>query len=720
MKESQVHDREVLTTMWVPGTLIALLLPLAVDAQEPPETSQPDTSKWSCSMCPFADGWAVEAEAGVISVSDDSAKFGDYTGLEEEGEELLLDGEVRYWGDSCYRLEAEGENLGLDSKSARLGVAKQGLWEASLFYDEIPRRRFDDTATIFSGQGSSSLTLPDNWVRGGSTAQMPLLDDSLQGFDVEWDRETIGAGIGFLLGERFDFSADYRHEERDGNRLFAGTFYANGSILPAALDYNTDQFEASVGYTGDNWQVRLGSLLSYFNNKTWGQTWENPFTGTDVGRAGTSPDNQFTQYSLSGSYNFQAWRTVLSGNLSVGKGEQDDDYLPYTINPAIATDPLPRSNLDGELDTTNLLLRVTSSPWRRIRLKGEYRYDDRDNDSPVDTYNWVVVDSAPGGSTQNRIYSYTRDTVDLEASARLDENSRFYVGYRYDGWDRDDQERDETDTDRYWARFRFDAGSLVAFRATFGDESRSGSNYRQLVNDDFAPQNPLMRKYNMASRDRTDFEARFDIDPADAVDLGFSATYADEDYSNPSNVGLRKAEYLNYTVDGDYNWNDRANFYAVYSYEKYNSRQQGSQAFAEPDWSARSRDEFDTLILGIRMPQILRKVDLDVDYTYAQSEGQNRVSTAGLTSNYPELETERKTLRVTASYAFSNALSFKAGWIYEDYSSDDWAIDGIEPDTLPNLLTLGQDAYDYDVNVFMLSFKYSWETIRRDAIWPSE
>ena len=128
MNGIQVENRNVLTATSVPGALIALLLPLTVNAQETPESSRPDTSKWSCSMCPFADGWAVDAEAGVISVSDDSAKFGDYTGLEEEGEELLLDGEVRYWGDSGYRLEAEGENLGLDSKSARLGVAKQGLW----------------------------------------------------------------------------------------------------------------------------------------------------------------------------------------------------------------------------------------------------------------------------------------------------------------------------------------------------------------------------------------------------------------------------------------------------------------------------------------------------------------------------------------------------------------------------------------------------------------
>ena len=169
MKSSKNKIRSAFSSgLAAAGTTAAMLLGPAVQAQEPP-----DTSTRSCSMCPFAEGWAVEAEAGAISVSDDSAKFGDYTGLDQEGEELLLDGTVRYWGGDGYRLEAEGENLGLDSRSARLGASKQGLWEASLFYDEIPRHRFDDTETIFAGAGSSNLTLRDGWVRGGSTGQMP-------------------------------------------------------------------------------------------------------------------------------------------------------------------------------------------------------------------------------------------------------------------------------------------------------------------------------------------------------------------------------------------------------------------------------------------------------------------------------------------------------------------------------------------------------------------
>jgi hypothetical protein len=43
---------------------------------------------------------------------------------------------------------------------------------------------------------------------------------------------------------------------------------------------------------------------------------------------------------------------------------------------------------------------------------------------------------------------------------------------------------------------------------------------------------------------------------------------------------------------------------------------------------------------------------------------------------------------------------------HERYSSDDWAIAGIDPDTLPTVLSLGADPYDYSVNYVGVSLRY--------------
>jgi hypothetical protein len=45
-------------------------------------------------------------------------------------------------------------------------------------------------------------------------------------------------------------------------------------------------------------------------------------------------------------------------------------------------------------------------------------------------------------------------------------------------------------------------------------------------------------------------------------------------------------------------------------------------------------------------------------------------------------------------------------WRHERYSSDDWAIAGIGPATLPTVLALGADPYDYNVNYVGASVRY--------------
>ena len=42
--------------------------------------AQVDTSDWKCESCPFDAGYRAEVSAGATNVSDDAARFGNYTG----------------------------------------------------------------------------------------------------------------------------------------------------------------------------------------------------------------------------------------------------------------------------------------------------------------------------------------------------------------------------------------------------------------------------------------------------------------------------------------------------------------------------------------------------------------------------------------------------------------------------------------------------------------
>lgn len=117
---------------------------------------QADTSEWVCEYCPFESGYRASYEAGAISVSEDAARFGNATGLDEKGVYADLNGEGRYTNDG-YRLSWYLEDLGLDSRVAELEGGRQGSYDFRLGYSELPYRRFDTTKTVFASSDRKSV-----------------------------------------------------------------------------------------------------------------------------------------------------------------------------------------------------------------------------------------------------------------------------------------------------------------------------------------------------------------------------------------------------------------------------------------------------------------------------------------------------------------------------------------------------------------------------------
>jgi hypothetical protein len=52
----------------------------------------------------------------------------------------------------------------------------------------------------------------------------------------------------------------------------------------------------------------------------------------------------------------------------------------------------------------------------------------------------------------------------------------------------------------------------------------------------------------------------------------------------------------------------------------------------------------------------------------------------------------------------------KIGYLYQKYNADDWALDGISPDTVPNLLSLGANPQNYSNQVVFIGVKYLFDS----------
>ena len=88
-------------------------------------------------------------ELGAGYVDESSAKFGDYTGLDEDGAVVVAGAEGGVAMESGYRLDYNLTDLGLDSRAVSIEGGKQGSYEFGAFYDRVPHRISDTGETIF-------------------------------------------------------------------------------------------------------------------------------------------------------------------------------------------------------------------------------------------------------------------------------------------------------------------------------------------------------------------------------------------------------------------------------------------------------------------------------------------------------------------------------------------------------------------------------------------
>ena len=73
--------------------LLAALLPAMRAAAAEPDV---DTSQVALQVLRIRRGFSATPNLGVGYVSEDSAKFGEYTGLDQQGAYVVADGDARY------------------------------------------------------------------------------------------------------------------------------------------------------------------------------------------------------------------------------------------------------------------------------------------------------------------------------------------------------------------------------------------------------------------------------------------------------------------------------------------------------------------------------------------------------------------------------------------------------------------------------------------------
>lgn len=698
-----------------------------------------------------------EVELGLGHVNEDSFKFGEYTGLEEQGAFVI--GNINLQKRSAFDdpdttyFTLRGTDLGLSSGALQFEYGKQGFFNVHFGFDQIPKYMIDDARTpyLFADDGSV-MTLPAGWVPGDrDTSQMTELATSLRDITVEHSREMYSGGFSLLPAKNWTIKTDFRRELKDGSRTIAAIFGSNGGnpaavIVPEPIDYQTDTFDASIGYTGKKGQFLVSYNLSLFDNDLRSLTFDNAYTSGSwpvasypggMGSIGLPPDNEAHRVRFSGQYLVNN-TTRATANLSYSRMTQDQTFQDYTVNPGlVVTTPLPRTSLDGEINTMLASFAVTTRPSPKLNVRASYRYEDRDNQTPRDVF--IVVHSDSGDQSTidtsnariNMPYSRSQHLFELDAGYRLKDNMKLTGSYDYEEITRTFSEVSKTREHRIEGKLRFTPTQEMQGWAAVSYAMREGSTYddnAQFVAshtpeflgpdpDAEFENHPLVRKFYMSDRDQLKVRGAANFMPNDKWVVGLTGRYSNDDYSETI-VGLTESAGYSVTVDGSYTASETFSAHGWVTFDDRVFEQFGVASrpgtdlydFAGRGWSVETDDKARSLGLGFEWAAIKNKLDITLDATLLQAETSFDIWAGTLNSSapLPDVTTDLVGLDLRADYQWTRDLTLRLRYKYEDLLVEDYAYDGVAPDTLTYVLGLGNQSPDYSVHVIGISTVYKF------------
>lgn len=713
--------------------------------------------------------YTSEVEIGVGYSSQDSFKFGEYSGIEDEGvygignilirkNSVIGDDDNTYW-------EFSGTNLGFDSRNIYGEYSHDGTYGEysknsaySIFfeYDQLPHNRLDDAETPFIGAGTANQTLPAGWVGGSSPATMqPGLDAALHQVDVETERQKLGGGFSWRPTDGWAITGEYHHEDKDGTETLGGmpnSFLS--AILISPVNFDTDEFDIKIAYTGEKGQFELGYHLSIFDNDDDALRWENPFTSGGLLaqlQMGVAPDNDAQVIHLSGGYNL-GQTTRITGNFSYSLMEQDETFLPYTVNPAAVTPvPLPRTNLDGEVEKWFASIAFAARPLPKLNLTGRYTYDYKDNNTPIDTYLYHSRDNpaqaGPASSRAriNRPYGYEKNKLQLDANYRLMPRAKLAVGFEWENIDRNIRDRrvfltgstfnaemnevDETDEYTGYIKLMGTPTDRTQGWVKYLHAKRDGDNYDSSESFTFGHADAfldtvafpdfenhfLSRKFYMADRDRDQVSGNLNFFPNDKYTAGFTGSYTTDDYDE-STLGRRGRDNLAVTLDMSYIPSENITTYAYLTHERINIDQAGCEgcSTAPPAdltdfYTVETEDRVNTVGAGLEWKGVDAKdkldLALDLSFSRAFTEIDPQANFTAVVP-FPDLETTIHSLDFRADYRLNKQSSVRLSYLYEHFRTEDFALDDVQEDTIDRILSLGNSSPDYNEHFIGLSLIY--------------
>lgn len=627
---------------------------------------------------------ASSISIGAGNWSDRRMQQGKYDGMRDSGTYGTLDGSY------LNRDDATGtwtslyiNNLGLDTVEFGGRYEVQGNWGVELDYSRINR---DNPVTINTGL----LGL-------GTQRQTVKIVTPGAGRDVYLDLTRDGTTVsGFKrFSPELELKVSFKNEEKEGNRQWGVRTYrllgcssSKGagacvdSSYPAfvaePINSTTRQMDASLNYQDKKLSVVAGYYGSWYDNHNT----RLDVIGTAAGQVTMAlpPDNQAHQAYVRANYMFTPTTRGLF-KVAYTHATQDEKFIPTLNNNIASWAKLPSTgnSLNGEVNTTDVLMSLSSRAMPGLLLKADASYYERDDRTPVR----VTAGTAPGTLYHNNPFDFANTKVKLEADYRLTDLFSLNGGYEYFHQKRSISDqinkakelfvpyRKTLDEDTYRIALRSSLAEDLSGSIGYSYSDRDGSRYLDASNDvDSATISPAY----IADRQRDKVKVTMDWTVNSAFGLQAVYAYSKDKYpTQGARVdGVKEGTSDIFTLDANWTINDSWKANAFYSTEYIRLRVKGpiGPAPVVANWKENTLDRADTFGLGID-GKVSEALTAGAKFEMTNSYGEFKQNPSSA-SPLPNVENRERRLNLFGDYAIQKNSSIRLDVIYETYKTDDW------------------------------------------------
>ena len=722
----------------------------------------------------------TDFETGTVSLAVqgrpdvDSSKFQEYRDV-VKGVSMP---EFRLFGrNKGLRFDLRGQNVKqLDERYT--GTVKTDWFAMAADYNSIVHRIGNDGRTFLSQQSLGEWRMSDtlqsaiqnNWETTPTAQRVftsfvrPLFQPSIDAgtvVDVQVVRERTSVVTDLARNQPFSIRLNYDREQRHGSGGLSSNYLSYVTETPQVTEYLTQDAGISAALDKPWGNVRGALHYNWYRDQVKALLFDSPFRVSDAltatvgtGTAATSvggpaygrminpPDNQATSGTFGTTLKL-AKNTRFTGDMSMSRMTQNDQLFPYITNTAVvtpfaaaSTSTLPTQSLNGKVDSTGIVLALTSKPIEPLKLALRFRRYDLDNRTPRITFPGVGSWDRSIGSTARITvpYGYTSDRLDATVGYDL-KLVTLEGGLRRTTIDRSYREVEQTaeHTASVAAVMHF-MDNAANLRASYEKGSRDYSGLEIERSEDASlvvlptglSPNALNRdgslRFDISKRSSNRAGLVFDISPVPMTTLAF--TYLrNKDIYEETTYGLQDASYDTYTGEVSVSPGETWNVTGYYSREKNGSHQANNGTSNFPttdDFIIRLTDDVDTAGVTTLFTLVPAKAVLNLSGRYQDLKGKAGFTTnagssyqlarasMGGVQDIPNADNAKITrLDASVDYTLASKVLLTVGTWYEDYTFSDVDSLGLQ-NIYPGSFFLALNDGSYHATVGYVRLTYHW------------